>query len=270
LTDDKCLLSWNALFNIALSKAGIAFGNDEYLQLATSHMQWMIAEFITKDGLLHTSKNGVARIPAKLDDGAYLAQALLQLASATGENGWILKADELLTAIVTDFGRDDGFFYYTAEAQADIPVRKVDLYDGATPSANAVMANNLWIGGMCMEKSAWTEQALLMIRNMSDTALRYSSSFGYWALLLQRHTEGLKTMICTGADTRASYTEVLEKYLPQVFSLTSQKQIYKIPILENKIFDGKMYIFVCTDQACLSPVSSVREALALLNHRDVS
>jgi len=94
--------------------------------------------------------------------------------------------------------------------------------------------------------------------------MRYSSSFGYWAILLQRHTEGLKTMICTGIDAGTFRKEIREKYLPQVFSLTSQKEIYKIPILENKVFDGEMYIFVCTDQACLSPVSSVSEALALL------
>ncbi len=264
-TDDKCLLSWNALFSVALCKAGTAFGNAAYLDRATVHMQWMVSEFLTDQGLLHTWKNGIAKIPAKLDDYAYLAQAMLQLASATGENRWLLKANDLLTTIIGDFGRDDGFFYYTPAAQADIPVRKVDLYDGATPSANAVIAHSLWTAGMCMEKSNWVEQAVVMVNNMADTATRYSSSFGYWAVLLQRHTEGLKTMICTGEDGAATYPHLLKKYIPEVFLLNSQKEIYKIPILENKIFGARLSIFVCTEQACLAPVNSVAEALALIN-----
>ena len=268
MTDDKCLLSWNALYNIALCKAGVVFANDDYQQRATSHMQWMITQFYSGEDLQHTWKNGVAKIPAKLDDYAYLAQAMLQLASATGANDLVIKASELVTIVVREFGLENttegGFFYYTPQTQKDIPVRKIDLYDGATPSANAVMAHNLWVSGMCMEQSGWIEHARLMWRHMNDTAVRYSYSFGYWALLLQRHAVGLKTMICAGSEADQYRREVLTNYLPQVFSLTSKKEIFELPILEKKFFAGKMYIFVCTEQACLSPVSSVKAAFQLL------
>ncbi len=269
MTDDKCLLSWNALYNIALSKAGVVFHSDKYLQLATAHMQWMSAQFENSGRLLHTWKNGTAKIPAKLDDYAYLAQARLQLASATGDNKFVLKAGELIETVISEFNAGsapgDSFFYYTAETQKDIPVRKVDLYDGATPSANAVMAHNLWICGMCLEKSGWIEMAQGMWRNMNGTAVRYSQSFGYWALMLQRQAEGLKTVVCTGAKASAYLREIQETSLPQAYILTSQKEISDLPIFEKKIFADKMYIFVCTEQACLSPVSSVAEALRLIN-----
>ena len=274
-TDDKSLLSWNALMNISLSKAGSVLGAKRardgqyslhpYLERASAHMRWMLDSFEQNEGLLHSWKNGVARIPAKLDDYAYLIQALLQLASATGENEWVVKAGQLADIAVRDFSREDGFFYYTPEGQKDIPVRKVDLYDGATPSANALMAYNLWICGMCLEKSDWLERAGTMIGQMAETAVRYSYSFGYWSQLLQRKIMGMKTVICTGKNVDEYRSEISAKYLPQAFLLTCEKEISDLPIFEKKFFEDKMYIFVCTEQACMSPVSGVDEAFNLIN-----
>jgi uncharacterized protein len=263
MTDDKSLLSWNALMNTALSKAGVALQDDKYTTRATEHMEWMLKEFSDGDTLKHAWKNGVAKISAKLDDYAYLIQALMQLASATGENKWILRADDLMDVVTDQFSQDDLYFYYTSSGQADIPVRKVDLYDGATPSANAVMAHNLWLCGMCMEESRWVERAGRMITQMSDTTMRYSYSFGYWATLLQRHLKGMKTIVCTGND--AAYgRQIQSNYLPEAFLVTSRKKISELPLLEKKYFEGKMSIFVCTEQACLSPVNSVEDALRLI------
>lgn len=265
LTDDKCLLSWNALMNMALSKAGAALSNATYTERATEHAQWMVQSFDNGGSLLHTWKKGVARIPAKLDDYAYLIQALLQLASLSGDNKWLVTAAELTGVVVKDFGREDGFFYFTPASQKDIPVRKVDLYDGATPSANAVMAHNLWLCGMCIENTAWIEQSGTMISAMGSTAVRYAYSFSYWGLLLQRKHHGMKTVVCSGIDAEQAIKEIRAKCVPEAYLLTCGKEIFNLPILEKKIFNGNLYIFVCSEQACLSPVNSVSEAFNQIN-----
>jgi uncharacterized protein len=264
-TDDKCLLSWNALMNISLSKAGVVFNNERYIARATAHMDWMMDQFMRNGVLHHVWKKGTAKIPAKLDDYAYLVQALLQLASVAGDNKLVVKAGELTQHIIDQFGSEDGYFYYTPEGQTDIPVRKIDLYDGATPSANALMAQNLWISGVCMERTEWIERSKKMLANMQDTALRYAYSFGYWAIMLQRQAQGMKTVICAGDRAEAKAKEIWANYLPQAFLLTSEKEISELPILEKKFFAGKMYIFVCKENACLSPVNSVEGALHLIN-----
>src|SRR5205814_7865506 len=125
------------------------------------------------------------RISAKLDDYAYLIQALLQLASVAGDNSLIVKAKRLIETVIRDFGNEDGFFYYSSVHQTDIPVRKVDVYDGATPSANAAMAYNLVVCGMCTENSGWIDRSQQMIQRMGDMALCYSYSFGIWGRLIQ-------------------------------------------------------------------------------------
>ena len=262
-TDDKILLSWNALMNIALSKAGVALNNAGYVNLATEHMEWMISAYETEGGMLHVWKEGKAKIAAKLDDYAYLAQAMLQLSSASGENKWIVKAHGLLQQVMHDFNQEQ-FFYFSPATQKDIPVRKVDLYDGATPSANAVMAHNLWITGMCMEKSDWVRRAGLMVTEMTGTSVRYGYSFAYWAMLLQRQVMGMKTVVCASTAAGELRQELQKNYQPEVYLVTSQKEISEIPIVEKKYFADKMSIFVCTEQACLPPVSSINEALLTL------
>ena len=264
LTDDKCLLSWNALMNIALSKAGAVLQHDDYLQRAEEHMVWMVRQFDVADGLKHTWK-GVAKIPAKLDDYAYLIQAMVQLASVSGNNNWVDKAAQLLKIVIADFGHEEGFFYYTPAGQADILVRKVDLYDGATPSANSVMAHNLWICGMCMEQSEWVVRAGDMLRKMADTASRYGYSYGYWGQLIQRNIVGMRTAVFVGNEWK-NYARAFQViFTPHVLPLFSNEKQPELPIFENKFCEGKMHIFVCSEEACLSPVSSMEQALSVLN-----
>lgn len=266
LTDDKSLLSWNALMNLALTKAGTVLQQEEYLRRAGDHMVALLSGFGTADGLAHVWKNGLARIDAKLDDYAYLIQALLQLTAAAGEERWIMKAADLCEIVMQDFLTGDrNFFYYTSTHQTDIPVRKVDLYDGATPSANAVMSHNLLLLGMCMERNDWLEQASYMVAQMGSTALRYTYSFGYWAMLLQRYAAGPRTAVCFGPLKSLHAKQLQRMFLPQCYVLTSEKEISDVPVLKQKYFSGQSLIFVCTQQACLAPVQSVAESLQLIS-----
>ncbi|MCD6064896.1 MAG: hypothetical protein K0R82_2807 [Flavipsychrobacter sp.] len=265
-TDDKCLLSWNALMNTALSKAGVALNQPIYIQRAEAHMQWMLDVFNQGPALLHTWKQGVSRIPAKLDDYAYLIQALLQLSSATGNEGWMVKANRLMDDVTRDFAYETGnFFYYSSSAQTDIPVRKVDLYDGALPSANAVMAHNMLQLGMYMERSELLEQAYYMLQHMSSVTMRYAYSFAFWGQLLQRYTQGLKFVVCAGTEADKSLALLQEHYMPHVSLLTSKKEISEIAIVKSKFFSGQNRIFVCTPQECLPPITDVERVLDIIS-----
>jgi uncharacterized protein len=264
-TDDKCLLSWNALMNQALVKAGTALDNEAYLVRAEQHISWMMLAYERNGAMMHVWKKGVAKIDAKLDDLAYLIQAMLQLASATGKHEWSIKAMEVNERVVADFCDAGKFFYYTSKHSKDIPVRKIDVYDGATPSANAVMAQNLWLCGMLGGKSTYTEHAGLMLRNMADTSMRYAYSFGQWAVSLQRSIWGMRTVLCIGYQSDKALEYFKHKYLPQAYLVTSPGKIYELPITDGKYFADEMHIFVCTEQVCLSPASGLEEALRLVN-----
>lgn len=266
ITDDKSLLSWNALMNLALSQAGAVLNNDAFKARAIGHMEWMAGNYRQKAGLFHTWKQGVARITANIDDYAYLIQAMLQLASVTGKNEWIIEANTLINEAIEQYRDEAGnFFYFTSVLQKDIPVRKMDIYDGATPSANAVMAHNLLLAGICMERTDFTEQALFMLQQMSQSTLRHPSSFSYWGLLLQRYAHGFKTLAGIGEGIDKEHQELLYYFNPHVYVITSKKEISELPLLAGKQLSSALSLYICTMDACLPPVPDAASALSLLN-----
>jgi len=265
MTDDKCLFSWNVLMNIALSKAGVCLQEEKYLQRANEHIDWLLQNCVVNGELMHTWKQGRARIAANLDDYAYLIQALLQLGSATMNTNRIAQANKWAGVVQQYFLHEEGsFFYYTSSQQTDIPVRKLDMYDGATPSANAVMAQNLLLLGMCMERHDWLEQSVFMLHQMVDSSLRYTYSFSYWAILQQRYAKGVKTVVCSGQDAKQKHKELQQYYRPTGYIVTSEKEISEIEIANHKQIPNKTYIFVCTESACLPPFSEVEWALEVI------
>ena len=258
--DDKCLLSWNALMNIALSKAAAVLGDTKYEAAAASHMDWMQAHFMSNGALKHSWKEGVARIEANLEDFAFLIQAMLQFASVSGNEGYIIQANELMTSSISLFSAEDNsFFYFSSSLKSDIPLRKIDTYDGATPSANAVMAHNLIILGLCMENNDYSERAYAMFNKVSGIAEQHIYSFSYWGKLIQRYSKDVKTVVCSHDDGA-----VLRQFcLPEAYIVTSKKEISEIPMLKHKISEPKTGFLICTKDTCMPVKPLLDDVLAV-------
>ena len=91
--DDKRLTSWNALMVAALADAGAVLERDDYLQAAVACASFVMDELRDDDGrLLRTWKDGQARLPAYLEDHAYLLEALLTLYECTFDPRWYREA----------------------------------------------------------------------------------------------------------------------------------------------------------------------------------
>lgn len=250
-TDDKCLLAWNALMNLALSKAGQLLGNNAYIKQAVQHMEWMLHSFSLNGRLIHTWKNGVAKIDAKLDDYAYLVASMLQLAHVSGDNSLVVKASSLAEITEQEFLHDDKtFFYYSSARQTDIPVRKTDLYDGSTPSANSIMAANLIWLGMLMGRSDRAEQGRYMLNSMQGHTSRYATSFSAWAIAAQRMATGYISVVITGAEAKAALKEINETYLPHILAITATGKNGGIPLLEDKSSGDRLKLYICDAEAC--------------------
>lgn len=264
-TDDKCLLSWNALMSLALSKAGVALGNDAYIEQAKQHMLWMNSAYHVNGTWLHTWKNGVAKIPAKLDDYAYMIAAKLQLASASGDAAFIAEAAGLVEIVQQEFLHDDkSFFYFTSVKQTDIPARKTDLYDGSVPAANSVMAGNLVLCGMLMERSDWVEQGQFMLRQMAATTGRYATSFANWAVYGQRMVAGYKTAVASAGAGSMVFKNMREMYLPHVYTVAAGQELQQIPLLQGKNNNAEEQVYICDTASCMAPVKDVARIREIL------
>ncbi|HEY9177750.1 MAG TPA: thioredoxin domain-containing protein [Flavipsychrobacter sp.] len=265
-TDDKCLLAWNALMNLALTKAGQLLGSSTYVEQAERHMSWMLESYLHEGRLMHTWKNGAAKIDAKLDDYAYLIAAMLQLAHASGDNSLVVKASAFADITEREFLHDDKtFFYYSSVQQTDIPVRKTDLYDGSTPSANSIMAANLiWIG-MLMESSARAEQGRYMLNSIQGNVIRYATSFSAWAIGGQRLAAGYTSIVIAGDGAAAVLKELDEEYVPNTLAITAKEGDVGVPLLTGKHSVGALKVYVCDVEACrlvTEDIGRVKQMLA--------
>ncbi len=62
----------------------------------------------------------------------------------------------ILVEVIAHFGEEEtGFFYFTHDGQTDLILRKKEIYDGATPSGNSVMAFNLLYLSLLFDEPAW-------------------------------------------------------------------------------------------------------------------
>ena len=175
--DDKIILGWNALMLKAIAKAAVVLEDKEYLDLAEANFSFLQSRFKKDQAgfeLLHTYKNGDARYPAFLDDYANLVSALIQLYKTGFDVNYLRLASEYCKFIVENFSDDESvFFFFTHKGQKDVIVRKKEIYDGATPSGNAVMADNLYQLSTIFDVPAWRSRADKMMEIISPSIVKY-------------------------------------------------------------------------------------------------
>jgi Highly conserved protein containing a thioredoxin domain len=266
--DDKILLGWNALMIHACCKAYAALGNARYLDMATRAMEFCWQHLRQPDSgqaFFHTWKDGQAKYPAFLDDYAFLIRALIALQEVSGSLDWLTRARELTEFVIEQFSDESGtYFYYTRLGQRDVIVRKKEIYDGAVPSGNAVMAANLRYLALVYDERQWASRAQDMLARLSQTAVRYPTSFGVWAGELLQMVKGSYEIAVVGEAYLARMKELHQHYVPFKVLLGNEKDVPGLPLLEQRMQAGKTLIYLCQDYHCIKPANYIQEIINLL------
>jgi hypothetical protein len=266
LLDDKILLGWNALMNVAYSKAYAATGNQHYQKMAERNMHFLLTAFEKGGEFYHTWKNSQAKHPAFLDDYSYLIAALIELAQITADYQYLDKARELVNRVIEDFGDDlSPLFFYTHRNQNDVLLRKKEIYDGATPSGNAVMAANLYRLSIFYDLPDWRDRAEEMVLAMGEVSIKYPTSFGVWLTLLYEMISGTQEIAIVGKDWRSYLSRVQAFFLPYSLRMASGNPLEGYPLLADKQPNGDTLIYLCRNYACLRPVKTVEDLISLLS-----
>ena len=271
-TDDKILLGWNALMNTALSKAFAATGNEAFRQLALGNMQFLLNRFSGKNAgeYFHSWKNNIAKQPAFLDDYAFLIQALIHLQEITGNTDYLEKAGMLTSYVIGNFSDTaSDFFFYTNVKQEDVIVRKKEIYDGAQPSGNAVMAENLHRLALYFDKNEWREKSNRMINSLGNAIVRYPTSFGVWARFLLELTDGTNEIAIISDQPQAILTQTLKEYIPHKIIMSATEGSNSFPLLSGKEKSDQAAIFRCRNYACEKPVSTIGALMAIIRRKQL-
>jgi uncharacterized protein YyaL (SSP411 family) len=266
-TDDKIILGWNALVNQGLIAAYQSTGKNEWLKLAEKNMDFILSVFFKDGKWLHTYKAGTTKFPAFLDDLSYLVRSMIGLQEVNGDTSLLEKSKDIVEYVMKYYSDEEGIlFYFTPDFHTDVPVRKKDLYDGAMPSSNAVMAWNLHQLGILFNRSEWTRRSSLMLEVNREAAIKYPNSFGVWCNLLLEKTRGTHEIVIIGQHASAYADQLLRNFIPNRVLIRAEKKLSGIPLMSQRgeEREHETVIYVCRDYLCGLPVYSVRDALKQL------
>ncbi len=267
--DTKILADWNGLMISALALAHRITGEIRYLRAAERAAEFVLTRMLASDGrLLHVSIEGSARVPAFLDDHAFLIRGLVGLYEAGYEPIHLERAMDLARRAFDLFWDDEGGGFFFAGAP-EVGARRKETADGAVPSGNSVMLMNL------LRLARLTGRP-----DLDERASRLTEAFALEVAADPRaHTEFLRGLdfalgparevVVVGkrgaSDTRKLLDALRGAYIPNavvVFKPTDEPETAgRLERLAPFIKDmgaggGVAAAHVCSGGACLRPVTS--------------
>lgn len=264
-TDTKVITSWNALMLIAYLDAYAATSDENYLRSALANAEFIINNMVTEGGgVLRNYSDGKKEIDGFLDDYANLSLAFIKLYQHTFEIRWLEQAKSIVDFTVENFrDAETGFFFYTSDLSEDLVARKKEMSDGDMPSSNSVMAEVLLLLGEFYQDPAYR---LLAETMLNQVAAMYGGSSGVfysnWARVSAVAAWRPFEVAILGDDALAKNHDMQKHYNP--LALFSGGRRENLPLLENKLVEGKTIIYVCRDRVCKIPVEDVQQALKQL------
>ena len=165
LLDDKIIASWNGMMIAAFAEAGAAFDDPGYRLRAGKAARFVLERMRSKSGeLKRVYRNEAAKQRAFLEDYAFLAEGLLALHLATGEEQWLVEARGICDEMIGRFRDPDSGGFFFSEGGADLIARSTIGTDSALPSPNAVAAVSLLHLARATGDSSYRELAAGILR----------------------------------------------------------------------------------------------------------
>jgi uncharacterized protein len=274
--DTKVLVSWNGLMIAALAEGGRILGEPRYLEAAGRAAGFLLDRMRQEDGrLLHTYRDGRARLDAYLDDYANLIDGLTRLYEATGEPRWIESALELTQVLLDEFGDPArGGFFYTGHHHEALIARQKDFTDNATPSGNGMAATALVRLGALTGRDDLTQAGRSALESVQLLLEREPAAAGQSLIALDFLLAPTREFAVIAGDDPAEYRAALEaiaaRFLPhKVVAPATYAQAgileSKVPLLaERPPRDGRTTTYICENFACQEPVVGVEGIEAAL------
>jgi uncharacterized protein len=266
-TDDKILLGWNALAISALCKAAGVFENRQYAAMAEESFAFLWKNLRVDEtgvAMYHTFKEGIAKYPAFLDDYAYLIQACIHLQELSSNQDYLTKAHELTDFVIENFSDEDtSYFMFTGALQTDVLVRKKEIHDGATPSGNSIMVQNLAYLGIVFDKPAWRQRAISITNGLLPAVIKHPNSFAVWASFVLGQVVGINEVVVAGGEYALRRNVLLQHYLPAMILQCAGAEIPGMPLLEGKFGHQGTVFYLCRNYSCQAPTADTALMLQL-------
>lgn len=207
LLDTKILTAWNGLMIEALAKCSALLHEPRYLQAAMRAADYLLSHHVdASNHIMQSSRDGVTRTEASLDDEAFLVAGLTRLYQVTDDRRWRDVADRLATAALDRYlhrqsDQPSGVLYFTPADRSDVLVRQPIVTDSPLPAGAARM-----VSALCLLDRH--DEAESIARSLSPHLERMAESMSATiSAILQCRMRGQVTTVATSRNEIASNNE---------------------------------------------------------------
>ena len=262
--DKKIITSWNAQIILGLLCSYEAFDDEQFLVQAKKTFSFLRNNLIFKGELMHTFQLNQAKIDANLEDYAFTIRAALSLYKNTGNVIYLEIGNELTQKVIKNFSTNKNpFFTYTKYPVMFSQIISID--DNVMPSANSIMAENLWILGILLDNEDYSSKTSEMLGVVADNFCDgKGNNYSQWAQLISKVAYSYKEVVIIGPEALKYNKKLQQNYFPNVIFQISDKPS-DLPLLKDRYFKGETLIYVCENKVCLRPSQTPFEALKQIN-----
>ena len=205
-----------------------------------------------------------AKIDANLEDYAFIIRAALSLYQNTGNVIYLEIGNELTQKVIKNFSTNKNpFFTYTRHPVMFSQIISID--DNVIPSANSIMAENLWILGILLDNEDYSSKTSEMLGVVAEYFCDgKGNNYSQWAQLISKVAYSYKEVVIIGPEALKYNKKLQQNYFPNVIFQISDKPS-DLPLLKDRYFKGETFIYVCENKVCLRPSETPFEALKQIN-----
>jgi uncharacterized protein len=261
IIDSKIIFSWNALTIRGLVDSYKTTKDPIFLKKALL-IQTSLSENMIVDNIIQHTSSGPAEV-LFFEDYSYYIDALIGLYEATFDQKYLNSANELIVFSNDKFKEESGFYRFSTNQENLFADTLINLQDGVTPSANSIMNFNLFRLGHFNGNKEYLLQSKKMINNISENLNERVTDHLLWLSNSHNYSQKFYEIAISGTNAIERANELMEKYLPNSLTAASN-EISELYLLKDRYFKDETYIYVCVDNTCKFPVTSVLEALSLM------
>ncbi len=268
LRDEKVLCGWNGLMISAFARAGFAFDEPRFVDVAARAARFVLEHMRGENGrLMRTFKDGVARNAGTLDDHAFFLQGLLDLFEAGGDPRFLdeARALERVVALAFEDVARGGFFLTAADGEP-LLAREKPAHDGAEPSGNSVHALNLARLAALLDDDAMRTRAERTVQAFGQVLARHPGALSEMLLAVDMLHAVPREIVLVAPATpeagdamRALLAPLRRAFLPNrvIVQAPESGGPAQLALLEGRVaVDGKPTAYVCERRACKLPATT--------------
>jgi hypothetical protein len=254
-TDDKVIVSWNALMISSLAKVSYALGKKEYFDLADKAVTFIVERMSRDDGTLNrVYRKNVSHIDAFAEDYSYFGNSLIDMYEASFDSKYLELAKKYADILIDQFYTDGQF---KQSLSKNIVINSGNSMDNATPSYN-FMCSLLLIR---LHYYYDNKKYKTVVESSIEKAGQYINQYPYahsTALLVYHYlAKGPLEVALASEEIESEFTDILRNSFFPFKIMASSATGLNIPLMQGKkMLDGKPTAYICKNYTCKEPITN--------------